>query len=894
MRSSARIAALSAVLLITWGGPSFAQVGKGQPAGKGRGEAAPGKVTRPPKLVKFQEAPYPESERATGKPASVVLTIGIGADGRVVDATVVTSAGEAFDAAAVEAVKAFEFEPAEIDGVPAPVKIQYRYDFVWKPAEAAPAPTTADFGGVVRERKTHAPLSGVTVSLDAATQKTDENGRFRFEAVTPGTHSVTLSGPGFTPVGTEETIEVGHKYDATYDVEVRVEKTSPEEQVDFEIVVVDTVLEKAIAATTVSAEQGARVAGTGGDVIKVVENLPGVARSTVGSGALVVWGAGAGDTRTYVDDVHIPVLYHEGGFRSVIHSDLVKSVELEPGGYGSPHGRGLGGLVNVGLRPLDGKGYHGSVGVDAIDAAASVRGPITDKIRFAGAFRRSHLDWVLSRVTSSDVGSFVPIPKYWDGQVRLAWVPREGESLEVGTLLSSDSISRSLVEADPADNKIESKSIGFQRVYARYERKFEDGSTATVTPFVGGDFSNTFNRFGAVPARLDSHSVVYGTRASWTGRPAEFVSIGTGLDIEVVRTSLERSGAVTSPPREGDIRVFGQAPADQVNSDQWQATVASLSPYVQTDFALLGDKLHLIPGVRFEPSVVTASRVTPATRPDAPAVGTVREDAPLEPRLAARWAVTEDVKIRAAFGIYHQPPLSEDLSATFGNPKLGPGRAMHYVLGAAVHVTKPITVEATGFYSRQSDLVTRSPLPTPVVAQALIQDGLGRAYGAQLLLRYDLTGRFFGWLSYTIMRSERTDGGSRSYRLFDLDQTHVLTALASYDLGLGFEVGARFRYSTGYPRTPIAYAVVDARTGTLDPVFGAHNSIRIPDFYQLDARVAKRWKLGGGTEVEAYLDVQNVTYHKNPEEIVYNFDYTKKSYITGLPVLPVIGGKLTW
>jgi len=37
-----------------------------------------------------------------------------------------------------------------------------------------------------------------------------------------------------------------------------------------------------------------------------------------------------------------------------------------------------------------------------------------------------------------------------------------------------------------------------------------------------------------------------------------------------------------------------------------------------------------------------------------------------------------------------------------------------------------------------------------------------------------------------------------------------------------------------------------------------------------------------------------VTNHQNPEEIVYNFNYTSKSYITGIPILPVIGGKLTW
>ena len=34
------------------------------------------------------------------------------------------------------------------------------------------------------------------------------------------------------------------------------------------------------------------------------------------------------------------------------------------------------------------------------------------------------------------------------------------------------------------------------------------------------------------------------------------------------------------------------------------------------------------------------------------------------------------------------------------------------------------------------------------------------------------------------------------YHLYDFDQTHVLGAVASWDIGAGFEVGGRFRYAT--------------------------------------------------------------------------------------------------
>ena len=103
----------------------------------------------------------------------------------------------------------------------------------------------------------------------------------------------------------------------------------------------------------------------------------------------------------------------------------------------------------------------------------------------------------------------------------------------------------------------------------------------------------------------------------------------------------------------------------------------------------------------------------------------------------------------------------------------------------------------------------------------------------------------------------------------------MFTALGSYDLGRGFEVGSRFRYSSGYPRTPVASASYDARVDSFVPV-------------------AKHFKFGDKSELELYLDVQNVTEHENAEEIVYNFDYTRRSYITGLPILPVLGGKLAW
>jgi TonB family protein len=851
---------------------------------------APARTITPPKLVTFVDAEFPPSEKAAQRGAVVVLQIAIRETGEVAQVTVLESAGAAFDAAAKGAAEKFVFEPAAVNGKPIPVKISYRYEFTWKPEVVVK--TTADFEGTVRDRATKKPLSGVKVALGGGAQTaTDENGHFRFVDLPPGAQSVTLSAENLTTVATEETFEAGKKLDATYEVEPKAAKGAEDED-DIEIVVTAPRINKQVVSTEVAAEQGRKVPGTQGDVLKVVENLPGVARSAVGSGQLVVWGAAPQDTRVYVEGLRIPRLYHDGGYRSVIHSDMVRSVELIPGGYGPAYGRGLGGIVTVQLRPLDDEGVHGSVAGDTIDASGAVRAKIGERLHVAVAARKSYLDRVVAGVTSEDVGDVVPIPRYYDGQARISYDLGEHETIEIGGLLSSDETERTLQNADPTLTKRETSTLDFGRIYAHYTKTMKDGGRIDVVPSYGKDTSRLVNRFGATPTELTVRSDVYGFRAGWRGPLTKHITVSAGLDAEATSASLRRAGSIGAPPREGDVRVFGQAPSDQVSADDWKTVIASFAPYAEADFAFLDDTLHVVPGARFEPFLDTTTRIAPRIG-DAPSIGFARQETVVEPRVSVRYAASPRVTAKAAFGVYHQAPQAEDLSAAFGTPKLGLARAKHYLVGGAFKLTQTLDVELTAFLSQSDDLVARSASSSPSLASALDQQGVGRSYGTQILLRQQQLGRFFGWISYSILRSERRDQPGAAWRLFDFDQSHVLTALGSYDLGAGFEFGARFRFATGFPRTPVVGAYFDALTDSYQPRFGAQSSIRIPPFVSVDARLAKRFKVGK-TEGEVYLDVQNVTNHRNPEEIVYSPNYAQKDYITGLPVLPVIGARWSW
>jgi len=859
------------------------------------GGAPTGEITKAPKLIKFVPAIYPQAKHDAGITAEVMLSIEIGDDGKVGGVEVMKSAGEDFDAAAVAAVKQFIFEPAEIDHQPAPVKITYRYAFtiVTKMVSVGPQ---INFEGVVLERFKKRPMRNVKVTIKDLDVSgiTDETGAFAFTDVPVGTHKVTLENSKLITVNTDEVIAKGVKKTVKYFVEEK------EEGVDEEVVVRATRIRKEAVETRIRTEEARRVPGTQGDTLKVVQNLPGVGRSSFGSGALIVWGSSPKDTRVNVDGVEIPVLYHVGGLRSTVNSDLVKSIDLSPGSYGAEYGRGLGGLVRVELRPLPADGIHGYVAADVIDASAMVSIPVTKRLRLAVAARQSYLDQTLKAVTSSDVGEFVPIPRYDDYQVRATMALGKDEEVAATFLASDDHLRRSIPATDPNEVRFQNNDTSFKRVLIRYTRILPDGSSFIVTPSIGFDHNKIDSRFGKIPINLTLDTWQYALRASYRRRVDSHATLSMGFDFQARSVSASRNGSVNLPPREGDVVVFGQPPGADTNFDHWDVTLATIAPYILGEIVI--GKLTVTPGLRFEPTLADGAQTAPAgvtptpigyshlnLPPNPTGIGALRW-AP-NPRLVATLHATKKLAFTVGGGVYAQPADPEDLSPVFGNPNVGMSRAIHASGGFSYKLTPTLTFESVGFYKKYYDLVSRSALPTPPITQALVQDGSGRSYAAQMLLRQEIKKGFFGWVTYSLIRSERQDHPGLPYRLFDFDQTHLFGILGSYDLGHGWEVGARFRYTTGLPRTPVVGSFFNSTTGLYEPVFGPQNSIRIDAFYQLDARIEKAVVLRRN-KVSFFLDLQNVTNRKNPEEFLYNYDFKRRSTLTGLPTPAVVGARM--
>jgi hypothetical protein len=161
-------------------------------------------------------------------------------------------------------------------------------------------------------------------------------------------------------------------------------------------------------------------------------------------------------------------------------------------------------------------------------------------------------------------------------------------------------------------------------------------------------------------------------------------------------------------------------------------------------------------------------------------------------------------------------------------------------------------------------------------------------------LKHQITERFFGWISYTLARSEAIQtlahdlmAPAPAYSPTEFDQTHNLIFVASRKFG-AWELGTRFRLVTGLPETPIRSATYDADYDMHQPERGAPFSARRATFHQLDLRAERTWTFPGW-QLSAYLDVQNVYNAENPEATLNDYRFRQSAPVRGLPILPTLG-----
>jgi TonB family protein len=851
-------------------------------------------LTKPPELVQGAAPEYPPAAASAGLEAAVKVRITIDATGAVTNVVVVEPAGNGFDEAAAAAARQYVFRPAEWDGVPGPITVETTIRFELQEVEApppketraAPAGKPSEPGhagdpskpitieGRALERGVRRKLAGVIVSVSelALDAVTDAEGRFYFHGIPPGNYTIIAVDEKFDRFKRTLELAAGEKIEVT--LYMRPVGGNP-----YETVVEGEREVLEVTRRTLERRQMMTVPGTFGDPIRVIQTLPGVARTPFGGGFLLIRGSNPDDTGVFIDGHRVPLLFHFLGGPSILNPEFLERIDLYPGGYPARFGRGHGGIVSVESRPAKSDGIHGSAKVDLLDSGAYLRVPIGERGALAVAGRRSYIDRLLPFVLPEEEPgqTLVVVPIYYDYQARFDYdAGREGRA-SLFLIGSADTLDVLSEDAEAEESLALNSAIRFLRLIGSYKRPLAGGFDLTLSPAWGRDrvsfaASQVDAQAPATSLAITQDTLAYRMRVQ--GKVTPWALLDAGLDLESRVTKYEVTAQL-------DFDVRGDNDRDEPLTSASRAT--DMYGYAaHADLAIDVGRARLIPGLRFDGYLLA---------------GKPRYS--LDPRLVVRYALDDHWTAKGYVGLFHQPPQPEALDEQFGNPDLGLEWAVHTGLGGEWKPTKLWTADAEVYYIDRNDLVefsndaTVDPMTGEVDPVNFRNSRIGDTVGLELLVKREVTRKLYGWLSYTLSRTRELEFDDDDYEISTFDQTHVGNAVASYKFDNGWELGARFRYSTGRPETPVVGGTFEADDGDFRNVSGGFRGRRRKAFQQTDVRVEKTWVFDTWM-IGTYLDIQNLFNVENIEATQYDYRRRDSAPVTSVPFLPTIGVRGQW
>ncbi|MBK8164500.1 MAG: TonB-dependent receptor [bacterium] len=763
-------------------------------------------------------------------------------------------------------------------------------------AAATTAPDArVNLAGKVLERNTEAPLAGAMVKVvmvapdttsltvpwaqhlaslgridgqfgddDGLVTYADSNGQFGFRGLPTGRVSLTFPNAGFAPIALTETIRPGERVDVT----VRLKRRQYNTQ---EIVVFGDRPEQEVTRVSLSALEVQTLPGTGGDAIRSVQALPGVARPTMADpGAVIVRGSGNYDTRFLLDGIDIPLLFHFGGVKSTYNSLGLGGVDLYPGGFGVRYGGCIGGLVEVKGRPARANGWHTTVDAGLLDASVHAEGPLGRGLGLMVTARRSFIgELAEAALADNDDVRLAVAPWYADAVARLDWEAHPDHRLFLTFFGARDRLSLVTPNANTGSPEVSEATdeveldLSFSRYILGYDAQLGRRVRNELRASAGRD-RNSGHLLGEF--RFDGRGPVFSLRddLAVTWRPWLVSRVGTDLIYSEYDYEVKLAGY----------------PASRLTDKEF----SDLGTYAGLDLRPL-PSLLVSPGVRHDYYHHLDKSRTGL-------------------RASLRWDYGEGRVLTASAGDYNQAPrpIGQSTDPVYGNPDLPPTTARHLTLGHEWRFDRGWSLKVEGYYNTQDDV----PAFADTNDVNFLPDARARMYGLELLLRRDQRDGFRGWLACSVGRSERQfardpgDGINWSpgtWLAHDVDQPVHLEATGTWDLGRGWSFGSRLQFVTGVPVTPLlSYTAgqfeFDGDTGNYVPVEGAYLSDRVEPYVRVDLRVD--WEMVRGSTVwSLYLDLQNANYfaYNSPEGYTYNYDYSERSPY-GWIFLPSLGARV--
>lgn len=756
--------------------------------------------------------------------------------------------------------------------------------------------------GTVRGKVTDengAPLVGATVVVPEAQNGavTNDNGLFSISKLAPGGYTLVATYPE------KDTLlyDVEVKANKTVNVDLRLRPTTSTEVI--EVIANQTGRidkgEPAPGLTTISSEDIKLIPSFGvPDFANYLQVLPGVVFTGDQGGQLYIRGGTPIQNLVMMDGAVIYNAFHSIGLFSIFDTDYIRQADVYTGGFSARYGGRISSVMDLKTRNGNFRRFSGKVEGNPIMAGALLEGPLFPKKEgkeLAGAsyllsVRNSYLDQ-----TSQQLYSYVN---------DTAGLPFSFTDLYGKLTFGSGANQFSLFgfhQRDQVDYGFP-QNIAWQASGGGANFTFLPGNTQMI---LSGNLaiSNYSNELINPDENFPRESSINGfnARLNFAYILNTVDELSYGLQILGFNSSLRFSnslGLITS--REDNNTEFA-------GYFQYKKVFRKKIVEPNGDFSF---KTKFV----LEPSVRAHFYNDQGIR--------------LEPRLRTKYNFNK-VSLQASWGIYSQNLISavsdRDVVQLFQGYLAAPREgladrpletylqvATHYVAGVEVEVLPGMKATLEGWYKdfqQVTNINRRRQFPEEdrFIAET------GEAYGGDFILKYERR-RLYLYGTYGYAKVTRDDGVQTYNPVFD--RRHNVNAVANYHFGElrgdktntkrgdKWEFGLRWNLGSGFPFTQtqgffpkINFNDDGAQSEyvTQNPELGILladdlNGGRLPYYHRLDLMIKRRWLFGEYLMLEVNANAVNV-YDRNN---IFYFDRVRNARVDQLPIMPLVGARLSW
>ncbi len=615
------------------------------------------------------------------------------------------------------------------------------------------------------------------------------------------------------------------------------------------------------------------------DIMKVVLTLPGVTTVGEASSGYNVRGGATDQNLILFNGGTVYNPSHLFGLFTSFNSDAVEDVELFKSSIPAEYGGRISSVLKVNSKEANMQKLTGSASIGALTSKVNLEIPIVkDHVSLMLNGRTTYSDWMLKQLPE-DSGYKNGSANFFDLGGVLTWKLNNIHRLKVYGYWSKDKFSFSSED-----------SYGYQNrnFSAEWRSILNENMTATIS--AGLDHYDYFNDDRNIPTMAARLS--FGIDQLWgklhlRQRLTDKQTLSYGLSVQHYNVQA------------GKYEPLGEE--SRISSDQLQREKALESAaYIDYEHALT-EKLSVSAGLRYSMFNALGPRdVNYYYDGELPTEETLRETchetgiiktwhAP-EFRLSARYALQENLSLKAGFNTMHQyihkVSNTSIMSPTdiwkLSDYNIKPQNGWQVAGGVYYETTrKKYEFSAEVYYKhigdylnyRSSAVLLMNPhLETDVVSTD------GKAYGVELQAKKPL-GRLNGWISYTFSRSLLRQDDKRvamplnngDWYPSEYDRPHEVKAVLNFKFTERYSLSSNFDYATGRPTTVPAGKYYNTYNQRYMPYYTDRNSYRIPDYMRLDLafNIEPTHKLTSFLHTSFSIGVYNALARKNAYNIYY-------------------------